>query len=40
MFTTVLIPYNMFPKGYGIEEVIEFCIDFIPDLNLIGVPQL
>jgi hypothetical protein len=26
-------------KGYGIEEVIEFCIDFIPDLNPIGVPK-
>jgi hypothetical protein len=26
-------------KGYGIEEVIEFCVDFIPDLKPIGVPQ-
>ena len=26
-------------KGYGTEEVIEFCVDFIPDLNPIGVPQ-
>ena len=26
-------------KGYGTEEVIEFCVDFIPDLRPIGVPQ-
>ena len=26
-------------KGYGTEEVIEFCIDFIDDLNPIGVPM-
>ena len=26
-------------KGYGTEEVIEFCVDFIPDLKSIGVPQ-
>jgi hypothetical protein len=26
-------------KGYRTKEVIEFYIDFIPDLNLIGVPQ-
>ena len=25
-------------KGYGTEEVIEFCVDFIPDLDSIGVP--
>jgi hypothetical protein len=25
-------------KGYRIEEVIEFCVDFIPDLKPIGVP--
>jgi len=31
--------HNMFPKGYGTEEVIEFCIDFIPGLDLIGVPE-
>src|ERR1043165_6492770 len=24
-------------KGYGTEEVIEFCVDFIPDLKPIGV---
>ena len=26
-------------KGYGTEEAIEFCVDFIPDLDLIGVPE-
>jgi hypothetical protein len=26
-------------KGYGIEEVIEFCIDFIPNLDPIGVTE-
>jgi hypothetical protein len=26
-------------KGYGTEEVIEFCVDFIRDLKSIGVPQ-
>ena len=26
-------------KGYGTEEVIEFCVDFIPDLDPIGVPK-
>ena len=26
-------------KRYGTEEVIEFCVDFIPDLKPIGVPQ-
>jgi hypothetical protein len=25
-------------KGYGTEVVIEFCVDFIDDLSLIGVP--
>src|SRR3954463_15899069 len=24
-------------KGYGTEEVIEFCVEFIPDLKPIGV---
>jgi hypothetical protein len=24
---------------YGIEEVIEFCVDFVPDLKPIGLPQ-
>ena len=27
------------PKGYGTEEVIEFCVDFIPELKPIGLPQ-
>jgi hypothetical protein len=26
-------------KGNGTEEVIEFCVDFIPDLKPIGVPE-
>ena len=26
-------------KGYGTEEVIEFCVDFIDDLSPIGVPM-
>jgi hypothetical protein len=26
-------------KGYGTEEVIEFYVDFIPDLKPIGVPK-
>jgi hypothetical protein len=26
-------------KGYGTEEVIEFCVDFILDLKLIGVHE-
>jgi hypothetical protein len=26
-------------KGYGTEEVIEFCVDFIPDLKPIVVPE-
>src|SRR4051812_45527796 len=25
--------------GYVTEEVIEFCVDFIPDLKAIGVPE-
>ena len=32
-------PEGSISKGYGTEEVIEFCVDFIPDLNPIGVPQ-
>ena len=32
-------PEGSMVKGYGTEEVIEFCVDFIPDLNPIGVPQ-
>jgi hypothetical protein len=33
-------PEGSIAKGYGIEEVIEFCIDFIPNLDPIGVPKL
>ena len=32
-------PEGSITKGYGTEEVIEFCVDFIPDLNSIGVPE-
>ena len=32
-------PEGSITKGYGIEEVIEFCVDFIPDLDPIGVPE-
>ena len=32
-------PEGSIAKDYGIEEVIEFCIDFIPDLDQIGVPE-
>ena len=32
-------PEGSIAKGYGTEEVIEFCVDFIPDLDLIGVPE-
>ena len=32
-------PEGSIVKGYGTEEVIEFCVDFIPDLRPIGVPQ-
>ncbi|KAK1641999.1 hypothetical protein QYE76_059804 [Lolium multiflorum] len=30
-------PEGSISKGYGTEEVIEFCVDFIPDLKSIGV---
>src|SRR4051812_15256088 len=30
-------PEGSISKGYGTEEVIEFCVDFIPDLKPIGV---
>jgi hypothetical protein len=33
------LPKGSIIKGYGIEEVIEFCIDFSPDLDPIGVPK-
>ena len=32
-------PEGSISKGYGTEEVIEFCVDFIPELKPIGVPQ-
>ena len=32
-------PEESIVKGYGTEEVIEFCVDFIPDINPIGVPK-
>ena len=32
-------PVGCIAKGYGIEEVIEFCVDFIDDLSPIGVPM-
>jgi hypothetical protein len=32
-------PEGSITKGYGTEEAIEFCVDFIPDLDPIGVPE-
>jgi hypothetical protein len=32
-------PEGSISKGYGIEEVIEFCVDFLPDLKPIGVSE-
>jgi hypothetical protein len=32
-------PEGSISKGYGTEEVIEFCVDFMPDLKPIGVPE-
>jgi hypothetical protein len=32
-------PEGSISKGYKIEEVIEFYVDFIPDLKSIGVPE-
>jgi hypothetical protein len=32
-------PEGSIVKSYGTEEVIEFCVDFVPDLKLIGLPQ-
>jgi hypothetical protein len=32
-------PEGSIVKGYGTEEVIEFCADFVPDLKPIGLPQ-
>ena len=39
MFTTVLIQKEALPRAIGTEEVIEFCVDFILDLDPIGVPE-
>jgi hypothetical protein len=30
-------PEGSISKGYGMDEVIEFCVDFLPDLKPIGV---
>ncbi|KAK1625843.1 hypothetical protein QYE76_000158 [Lolium multiflorum] len=32
-------PEGSIAKGYGNEEVIEFCVDYVPDLKTIGIPQ-
>jgi hypothetical protein len=32
-------PKGSIIKGYGIEEVIDFCVDFVPDLKPVGLPQ-
>ena len=32
-------PEGCIAKGYGIEEVIEFCVEFIDDLSPIRVPM-
>ena len=32
-------PEGSISKGYGTEEVIEFCVDFVSDLKPIGLPQ-
>ena len=32
-------PEGSISKGHENEEVIEFCVDFIPDLKPIGVPE-
>jgi hypothetical protein len=32
-------PEGSIVKGYGTDEVIEFCADFVPDLKPIGLPQ-
>jgi hypothetical protein len=32
-------PKGSISKGYGTEEVIEFCVNFLPDLKPIGVPE-
>ena len=32
-------PEGSIAKGYRTEEVIEFCVDFISDINPISVPE-
>jgi len=32
-------PEGSIAKGYKTEEVIELCVDFIPDLDPIGIPE-
>jgi hypothetical protein len=32
-------PEGSIAEGYGTEEVIEFCVEFIPELDPIGVPE-
>ena len=32
-------PEGSIASAYGIEEVIDFCVDFVDDLKLIGVPE-
>ena len=32
-------PEGSISKGYGTEEVIEFCVDYIPDIKPIGLPE-
>jgi hypothetical protein len=32
-------PEGSIAKSYGTEKVIEFCVDFIPNLDPIGVPE-
>src|SRR3954463_7832450 len=32
-------PEGSISTGHQTQEVIEFCVDFIPDLKLIGVPE-
>jgi hypothetical protein len=32
-------PEGSISKGYGTEEVIEFCVDCLPNLKPIGVPE-
>jgi hypothetical protein len=32
-------PEGSISKGYGTEDVIKFCVDFLPDLKPIGIPE-